>query len=68
MKMIIIEIIILAAAIGIGYSYVTRTNDSPLEEIAEVVIERELESLLDLPDGDLNGKIDLSPNSKDSQP
>ncbi len=53
--MLAILIVVIAAAVGIGYGAVTHTNDSVVEEFSEEVIEKEL----DLP----NGSVDLSPGT-----
>ncbi len=49
-----IIIILLAAAIGIGYTMYTGKPNNVVEEVAEVVIEKEL----GLPDG----SVDLTPS------
>lgn len=46
-------IIVIAIVVGCAAHFVSKTNDSPLEEAAEAVIENQL----NLP----NGTIDLSP-------
>lgn len=46
----------IAAAVGIGTAIVTKTNDGPIEQAAESIIEAEL----NLP----KGSVDLTPNSK----
>jgi hypothetical protein len=56
-KMETAVIIILCAIVGIGYSYLTHTDDSALEEMAEMIIEEEI----GLPDD----SVDLTPSSKE---
>lgn len=46
----------VAAAIGIGSAVMSKSDDGPIEQIAEEVIEAELH----LP----KGSVDLTPNSK----
>lgn len=52
---ITIMIVIAALVIGFAASRISKTPDSPIEEVSEELIERSLY----LPDG----SIDLSPNS-----
>ncbi len=49
-------ILAIALAVGIGSVYITKKDDGPIEQIAEGVIESEL----NLP----KGSVDLTPNSK----
>jgi hypothetical protein len=53
-------IIVIMVIIG-TWSAIYYKNNNPIEKVAEHVIEQELESSLDLPDGTLDGKINLTP-------
>lgn len=53
------------AVIGIGAAIITKQQDGPIEEMAEDALEEELEDSLGLPDDSLEGKIDLTPGSKE---
>lgn len=53
--MLVILIVAICAIGGIGYGVITKTHDSPVEEFAEEIIEKEL----NLP----KGSIDLSPGT-----
>lgn len=56
-------LVTLFAVVGIGAALYSRHNDGPIEEQSEVLIEDTLEEELNLPDGSLKGKIDLTPGS-----
>jgi hypothetical protein len=49
----VIIIVVCAAIIGLGSVFITKKKDNPVEEAAEVVIEKEL----NLPEG----SVDLTP-------
>lgn len=51
------------AALGIATKHITKSDDHPIEEYAEEVIEDMIEDALNLPGDSIN--IDLSPNSKE---
>ena len=53
--MLVILIVAVCAVVGIGYGAVTHTHDSPVEEVAEEIIEKEL----NLP----KGSVDLIPGT-----
>lgn len=53
--MLVILIVAVCAIVGVGYSAITHTHDSPIEEVAEEIIEKEL----NLP----AGSVDLSPGT-----
>lgn len=65
----IIPVVVIAAALAVGFGYAkfSKKEDSMPEEVAESIIEAELEDVLDLPDGSLNGKIDISSNSPEKK-
>jgi len=50
-------IILVSVVIGSGYYYYSGEDDSPIEEVAEHVIEQQI--------GLPSGSIDLSPSSKE---
>lgn len=58
-------LITLFAVIGITSAIITKQKDGPIEEMSERVIEEETEKLLWLPDDSLEGRIDLTPMSKE---
>lgn len=64
-SLILLGAVIIAAVIGISSRYITKQNDSPVEEITEDFIETQIEKALDLKEDALDGKIDLSPGSKE---
>lgn len=57
----VIGMLIVAGTLGITAKYLTKENDSAIEEITEKIIENELERLFELDDDSLDGKIDFSP-------
>lgn len=60
---IVVLSLVIAAGLGYGYSRVTNTHDSRLEELAEEFVEGKLEAALGLEDGELEGVVDLTPTS-----
>lgn len=62
---IAVGVLALAAVVGIGFSYYTKTDDSPIEEMAEEVIDFEAEKLLHLEKGTI--KVDLTPQSVEDE-
>lgn len=64
-SLILFGSVIIAAVIGISTRYITKVDDSPVEEITEDFIESQVEKALDLKKDALDGKIDLSPGSKE---
>lgn len=64
-SLIFLSAVIIAAIIGISSRYITKQNDSHVEEITEDFIETQIEKALDLKEDSLDGKIDLSPGSKE---
>jgi hypothetical protein len=59
-----VAIIVAAIVVGIGSKVLTKEDDGPIEEIAEDVLENQLEKLLGLQENTLG--IDLSPGSDEA--
>ena len=60
-------VIFFAASFGYAYYKITKQEDSIIEEKIEEVIENKVEDLFCLEEGSMNGKIDLTPNSKENK-
>lgn len=60
--LIILGMLIVVAAVGLCSAIYYKGNN-PIEKVAEHIIEQELESTLHLPDGTLDGKINLNPDN-----
>jgi hypothetical protein len=58
--LIIATMLLIVTAIGIG-SAVYYKGNNPIEMVAEHILEEQLESTLDLPEGTLDGRINLTP-------
>jgi hypothetical protein len=56
-------LITVFAVIGIGAAWYTKTQDGPVEEVAEELMEDQIEGALNLPHGAID--IDLTPSSKE---
>jgi hypothetical protein len=65
--MIGLALITLFAVVGLGVAIYTKTHDGAVEEVAEELIEDQIEEALGLPEDTLEGKIDLTPTSKEDK-
>lgn len=61
----LLVIVAIIAVIGYGAHKITKEHDGPVEEIAEEIIESQIEDILGLPDGTIN--IDLTPSSDEDK-
>lgn len=59
----LIGMILIMGMLGVASKYLTKKDDSALEEFSEEFIETQIEKALDLKPDALDGKIDLSPSS-----
>ncbi len=57
--------IAVTGAIGIVSHFLGAKDDSEIEEVAEAIIEGQIEGALGLPSGSRRGSIDLSPRSRE---
>lgn len=58
-------IILIAGIIGFAVHLITNKDDGFAEEMAEEVIEDQIEIALKLPDGSKRGTVDLTPGSRE---
>ena len=65
--MIGIIFIVAMGAVGYGAAKLVKKEDGMVEEAAEAAIEDVAEDLIGLPDGALEGKVDLTPSSKEDK-
>lgn len=68
-KSMVGHIVVLVAVVVVGVAgvYFSGKQDAVIEEIAEEVIESEMEQIFHLHRGELEGKIDLTPASKEDE-
>jgi hypothetical protein len=59
--LIIAAMLVIVTVIGIGSAIYYKGNN-PIEIVAEHILEEQLESTLDLPEGTLDGRINLTPS------
>ena len=63
--MLILSAIVLSFLVAVGVSILTQKDDTPIEEIAEEVLDESLEEVLHLPEGSID--IDVTPKSPENK-